>query len=77
MAIMLAISGRPPFAVDADTITIGTEPGSTIAFPGDERIKPRHAQIRRVVGRWMVEAREVESLQVGTAAPARVHSESR
>ncbi len=73
MAIMLAISGRPPFAVDAETITIGAEPGSTIAFPDDERIKPRHAQIRRVAGRWMVEAREGETIQVGSAAPARVH----
>jgi hypothetical protein len=73
MPITLAISGKPPFEVDAETITIGSDPAGTIALPGDARIKPRHAQIRRVAGRWLVEAREAESIQVGNEPPARVH----
>jgi len=73
MAIMLAISGRPPFSVDADTISIGSEAGVAISFPGDDRIRPRHAVIRKVAGRWMVEAREADSIQVGDSEPARLH----
>jgi hypothetical protein len=73
MPITLAISGKPPFEVDAETITIGSDPAGTIALPGHGQIKPRHAQIRRVAGRWLVEAREAESIQVGNEPPARVH----
>ncbi len=73
MAILLAITGRPPFAVDAETISIGSEAGATIAFPHDDRIKPRHAVIRKLAGRWMVEAREADSIQVGDSEPARLH----
>lgn len=73
MAVVLAISGRPPFEVDADTITIGSDAGSRLAFPGDERVRPRHAVIRQVAGRWLVEAREADSIQVGNSEPARVH----
>jgi hypothetical protein len=73
MAIVLAISGRPPLEVDAESVTIGSDPAGTIALSGDERIKPRHAVIRRVAGRWLVEARECDFLQVGQSEPARVH----
>ncbi|MGE5192353.1 MAG: FHA domain-containing protein [Deltaproteobacteria bacterium] len=73
MSITLAISGQPPFVVDVETLTIGSDPAETIALTGDERVKPRHAVIRRVAGRWLVEAREGESIQVGNARPARVH----
>jgi hypothetical protein len=50
MPITLAISGKPPVEVDAESITIGSDPAGMIALPGDGRIKPRHALIRRVAG---------------------------
>jgi len=73
MAIALAISGKPLLEVDAESITIGSDPAGVVTFSGDERIKPRHAVIRRVAGRWLVEVREAESIQVGDSEPARVH----
>jgi hypothetical protein len=73
MAIALAISGKPVLEVDAETITIGSDPAGTIALTDDDRVKPRHAVIRRVAGRWLVEASEGDSIQVGDSEPARVH----
>jgi hypothetical protein len=74
MAIALAISGRPPLVVEAEIITIGSEPGSTVVLADDARIRPRHAMIRNVEGLWRVEARDADSVQVGRSAPVRVHS---
>ncbi len=73
MSITLAISGKPPIEIDVEPITIGSDPAETVAFAGDPRVKLRHAVIRRVAGRWLVEVREAESIQVGSAAPARLH----
>jgi hypothetical protein len=73
MAIVLALPGRPPIEIESETITIGRESGSTVAFPGDDKISVHHAVIRKVAGRWLVEARESDFLQVGNAAPARVN----
>lgn len=72
MAISLAISGRPPVEFDSDSIAIGTDPSGGVVLT-DSRIKPRHAAIRKVAGRWMIEAREADSICVGNAEPARVH----
>lgn len=72
MGIVLAISGRPLMEVDAEAISIGSDPSSAIVLT-DAGIKPRHAVIRRAAGRWMIEARAAETIQVGDAAPARVH----
>jgi hypothetical protein len=74
MAIAIAITGKPPIVVDAETITIGSDPGSTVVLADDARIKPRHAVIRKVEGLWRVEARDADSIQVGRSAPGRVHS---
>jgi hypothetical protein len=73
MAIALAVSGRPQLLIDSETITIGSDPANSVVLTGDDRIKPRHAVIRRVAGRWLVEAREGESFQVGSLEPARLH----
>ncbi len=73
MAIVLGVSGKSPIEVDADPITIGSDPANTIAVTDDDRIKPRHAVIRRVAGRWLVEVREAEAIRVGNSELARVH----
>jgi hypothetical protein len=73
MAIALAISGMPRLVIDAETITIGSDPAASVVLTDDDRIKPRHAVIRRVAGRWLIEAREAESIQVGELEPGRVH----
>jgi hypothetical protein len=73
MPITLSISGNAPIEIDAETISIGSEPASTVVIRGDGRIKAHHALIRKVAGRWLVEAREADFIQVGSAAPARVN----
>src|SRR5262245_8158442 len=73
MAIALAVSGRPPLLIDSETITIGSDPANSVVLTGDDRIKPRHAVIRRVAGRWLVESREGDSFQIGHLEPARLH----
>lgn len=73
MSIALAVSGMPLRVIDAETITIGSDPAATVVLAGDDRIRPRHAVIRKVAGRWMVEARDADSVRVGDLDPARLH----
>ena len=73
MPITLAVHGRSPITVGDDEISLGSDPGCQVSFADIEEIKPNHAVIREIGGKWLIEAREAESLIVGDAKPARVH----
>ena len=73
MPITLAIHGRPPITVGEEEISLGSDPNCLVSFTDVEEIKPNHAVIREIGGKWLIEAREADSLIVGDAKPARVH----
>ena len=73
MPITLAIHGRPPITVGEDEISLGSDPSCQVSFTDIDEIKPNHAVIREIGGKWLIEAREADSLIVGNAKPARLH----
>jgi hypothetical protein len=73
MPITLAIHGRPPITVGEEEISLGSDPNCLVSFTGVEEIKPHHAVIREIGGKWLIEARDADSLIVGNAKPGRVH----
>ncbi len=76
MPIMLAITGRPAIEIDVENITIGSDRNCTVAFD-DSEVMPRHAVIRKIAGRWLIEVREAPAVFVsgpfGHAEPKRLH----
>ncbi len=73
MSIRLEIDGDSVVEFDDETITLGSDPGCTVPFPSRAGLALKHAVIRRIAGRWIVEVREADSIQVGDAAPTRMH----
>jgi hypothetical protein len=73
MAIKLAIAGRPPIELFEDTIVLGSDPGCTVTFEDMPNVKPEHAVIRMIAGRWLVEAREADAILIGDNEPKKVH----
>ena len=61
MPIRLAITGRPAIEVDVEKITIGSDRNCTVAID-DYTAMPRHAVIRKIAGRWLIEAREAPAV---------------
>jgi hypothetical protein len=73
MPIRLEIDEGFVVEFEDDTVTIGTDPACNIPYPPGGGIAPKHAVIRRIAGRWIIEAREADSIQVGDDAPTRMH----
>lgn len=64
MPITLAIAGRSPIELDEENITLGSDPSCAVTFPQSSGVLPKHAVIRTIAGRWLVEVREAESVIV-------------
>ena len=60
---------RQTFSFDADAIGIGGSSENQIAFPNDPRVKPLHAVLRCVNGRWIVEAKDGGPIRIGSGRP--------
>src|SRR5690349_4073838 len=73
MSIKLAITGRPSVELSNDNITLGSNPSSLVSLPEAPGIKPNHAVIRLLDGRWVIEALEAEALFVTGSPPKRAH----
>lgn len=71
MSLVVAC-GNQRFTVTGDEALIGRDTACAIALPDDARLAARHAALRMVGGRWLIEARADSLLQVGSAAPARL-----
>jgi hypothetical protein len=63
MAVLVA-QDRRVFSVDADSTTIGRDPGCTIALSDVPGLSPQHARIRRVGDRWLIESISAAEIQV-------------
>ncbi len=68
MSIKVTVE-RQTLCFDSDTIGIGRSPDNQVAFPNDTRVAPRHAIIRLVSGRWIVEACDGWAIRIGNGRP--------
>jgi len=73
MSIKLAVAGRRQIVLDAENISLGSDPGCSVTFPDHADVKPKHAIIRSIAGRWLIEVRQAESVFIGTSDPKRMH----
>jgi hypothetical protein len=72
MAVTIVISGQREVRLDGDAFSVGRDPSCSIPLPGDDRLEPQHAVIRRVAGRWMVESKGSGLIQVGEGRPTQM-----
>lgn len=71
MSLVVAC-GNQRFTITGDEALIGRDPSCAIALPDDSRIAARHAALRMVGGRWLIEARADAMPQVGNNPPSRL-----
>ena len=72
MSIKLAVAGRSPIELADESISLGSDPTCTVTFPMMRDVKPKHAVIRMIAGRWLIEVREAEAVYVGGPEPKRL-----
>jgi hypothetical protein len=68
--ITVALPSGQHITFGARAVVIGREKGCQIVLP-EEAIRPRHAKLSRIAGRWLIEALGDWLLQVGSQTPAR------
>lgn len=73
MSIRLELDGQTVVEFEEENILLGSDPGCTIPFPAGNGLAPKHAVIRKIAGRWIVEVRGGDSIQIGDQPPSRMH----
>src|SRR5579871_4780058 len=73
MSIRLRIEGSSAVNLDDETITLGSDATCTVPFAPVSGLHPKHAVIRKLAGRWIVEVRGAEFIRVGDGEPTRLH----
>lgn len=68
MPIKLIVE-RQTLCFNSEVIEIGRDPENQIALRDDLRLAPRHAVLRCVNGRWIVESRDGGLISVGSGRP--------
>lgn len=71
MAIRIQLSSGQNVEFDSPSATVGTDPSCDIVVPEQEGLHARHATIKRIVNRWMIESEGDWPLQVGQEVPGR------
>lgn len=72
MSIKLAVAGHPAIDVSDETIALGSDPSCTVCLPESSGAMPKHAVIRKIAGRWLIEVRDGEAIFVGDSEPKRL-----
>jgi len=72
MPILLSYQNRTQ-EFGQDAVHIGTDRANEVSFPGDARLQRRHAIIKKVATRWLVEGIEGALIQVGDQPEGRMH----
>lgn len=73
MPIKLHFAGRPPIELSDEQITLGSDPANTVNIPAGPTIRPNHAVIRLIDGRWIIEVRDAESFFVTGTGQKKAH----
>ena len=71
MAIVVEMPSGEKVVTGASSVTIGSDPGCHVTLPAEEELHPRHARIKMVANRWMVESEGDWLIQTGNGVPAR------
>jgi hypothetical protein len=71
MGFILQLPSGKQIALPADAATIGRDPACDVALPREPQVQPRHARIRKVANKWMIESAGDWLLQVGSGVPGR------
>src|SRR5579872_3809126 len=71
MPITVSVVGGLSFSIDAESATIGSDPSCTIRLD-DPRVRPHHALLRYLGGRWMIESQGGDELRIGAEPPAKI-----
>jgi hypothetical protein len=69
MSIILQLPSGQRISVEASAIVIGRGPSCNVALTGDGRVQPRHATIRKMAGKWMVQSEGDWLIRVGNGVP--------
>ena len=70
--VVIQIVGGTEIRAGNPVVTIGSDPGSMVAFPRDARVQPQHAVIRQVAGRWLIESQGAGLIRVGNGVPTKM-----
>lgn len=70
MSVKLTIE-RQTLQFDTDSVGIGSAADNLIALPGDNRLAPRHAVLKSVNGRWILEVLDGCPVRIGDGRPVR------
>jgi hypothetical protein len=73
MSIKVSIAGRAPLELEHECITLGSDPSCTVPLADVPGMKPTHAEIRLIDGKWIIEAKEAEALYVGGHLAKKAH----
>ena len=71
MAITVELSSGQRIVVESESATVGSDQSCDISLPDVKQLQPRHAQIRKVANKWMIESSGDWLLQVGDGVPGR------
>lgn len=72
MPIKLAVTGCEPIVLEMNEISVGSAQNCGVSFLNMPNVKPKHAVIRMIAGRWLVEVREADAIYVNTDEPKRM-----
>jgi pSer/pThr/pTyr-binding forkhead associated (FHA) protein len=56
MAITVELSSGQRIVVESESATVGSDQSCDISLPDVKQLQPRHAQIRKVANKWMIES---------------------
>lgn len=73
MSIRLEIEGRGIVEFADESILLGADPTCSVQIPARDGVALKHAVIRKIAGRWLIEVRAGDSIRVGEGEPARMN----
>jgi len=73
MAFRVQTSAGNIVEIEGNSATIGSDSACAINFSGNNLVEAQHAAIKKVAGRWMIEAKGETLLKVANSEPGRVH----
>lgn len=71
MAISFQDSSGTTVRFDGDIVSIGRDSSCDFSMPHEQRLQPRHAILRKMAGRWLVETAGEWNVQVGSGPAGR------
>ena len=73
MTVFVRLADGRCFSISGEAATVGRSEECDVSLPEDSRILAQHAVLRKVGGRWIIEAKADQLIRVGASQPARVN----